>query len=120
MSQCRFLIDECVPHSLARGLTRRLPAAEVFSVGDPPAPGKGIPDEDLLIYCELNQLLLITADRSSMPGWIEKHLQAGRHTWGVLFVGPDASTSLILDNLEILFEASVAEEWIDMLFYLPF
>ena len=52
MSRCRFLVDECVPSSLARGLRRRVPAVSVLQVGDPESPRKGASDSDLLEFCE--------------------------------------------------------------------
>jgi hypothetical protein len=120
MSRCRFLVDECVPSSLVDGLRRHVLEVEVRQVGESDAPPKGTPDPQLLVFCEDQQLLLITADRATMPRFINEHLNQKRHTWGVFVIGPDASLSLILEELSIVHEASEAQEWIDVLEYLPF
>ncbi len=120
MNRCRFLVDECVPSSFVEGLRRHVPGVEVRQVGETDAPAKGTPDPDLLEFCEERRLLLITADRATMPAFVSDHLGRLRHTWGVFVVGPDASLSLILEELSIVCEASEDNEWIDILEYLPF
>lgn len=119
MSRCRFLIDECVPSSLVRGLRRRLPEVSVAQVGELQAPPKGISDQGLLKSCEANQRLLVTADRASMVRWVKEHQQAGGRTWGVLLIGPNASVGQILDELTLIYEASEDSEWTDVLLFLP-
>jgi hypothetical protein len=49
MSRCRFLIDQCVASSLARGLRRRLPEVSVIQVGPNLSLGQ-ILDDLTLIY----------------------------------------------------------------------
>jgi hypothetical protein len=120
MTRCRFLVDECVPSALARGLRRWLPDVLVLQVGEPQAPKKGTPDAELLAFCEKEKRLLITADRSTMPDCVEHHLQEGGHTWGVLLVGPEASLGQVIEELSLVYEASEDAEWIDVLYYLPF
>ena len=119
MSRCRFLVDECVPSSLARGLRRRVPDVSVLQVGDPESPRKGASDSDLLEFCERERRLLITADRSTMTDHVRKHVGEGRHTWGVLLIGPNASLGHILDDLCLVYEATEDTEWIDVLQYVP-
>jgi len=120
MSRCRFLVDECVPSALGRGLRRHLPDVSVLQVGDPGAPQKGTSDTDLLAFCEREKRLLITADRATVPDCVQEHLQRGQHTCGVLVIGGDVSLGRILDDLTLVYEASEDSEWIDILFYLPF
>ncbi len=120
MSRCRFLVDECVPSALVRGLRRRLPGISALQVGEPPAPPKGTSDAELLTYCEQEQRLLITADRATMPDCIKDHFGRGRHTWGVLVVGADASLGHVLEELALVYEASEDAEWTDVVYYLPF
>lgn len=119
MSLCRFLVDECVPSALTRGLRRRLPDVSVLQVGDPESPAKGASDPDLLAFCEDQRRLLITADRSTMADHVRQHLGEGRHTWGVLMIGPNASLGQILDDLCLVYEATDDTEWVDVLYYLP-
>jgi hypothetical protein len=120
MSRCRFLVDECVPSSLVRGLRRRLPRVSALQVGGSEAPPKGTADPGLLEFCEAHHLLLITADRATLPDHVADHLRRGRHTSGILVIGPNASLGLILDELTLVYEASEDFEWADLLYYLPF
>ena len=117
MTRCRFLVDECVPSSLAEGLRRHLPDVFVLQVGEADAPPKGTQDPELLAFCEGERLILITADRATIPGFVYEHLNRQRHTCGVFVLGPDSSLSLILEELSIVYEASDAGEWIDVLEY---
>jgi len=50
MSRCGFLVDECVPSALVRGLRRRCADVSVLQVGEPGAPTKGASDEQVLVY----------------------------------------------------------------------
>jgi hypothetical protein len=119
MSRCRFLLDECLPSSLWRGLQRHHSEVIAFQVGRDSAPSKGILDPALLEYCERERLLLVTADRTTLPDHIRGHHANGDHTWGVLVVGPDASLARTIEDLAIIYEATEADEWFDVLFYLP-
>ncbi len=119
MSRCRFPVDECVPSSLTRGFRRRVPDVSILQVGDPESPPKGAGDLELLEFCEHRRRLLITADRSTMADHLREHLQQGRHTWGVLLIGPNASLGQILDDLCLVDEATEDTEWVDVLHYLP-
>jgi predicted nuclease of predicted toxin-antitoxin system len=57
----RFLLDENLPPSAARGLT--LCTYEVDAVGDAGAPPKGSSDEDVVDWAVQNSAVLITIDR---------------------------------------------------------
>jgi hypothetical protein len=119
MSRCRFLLDECLPSSLLRGLQRHYAQITAFKIGGQSAPPKGISDPDLLQYCERERLLLVTADRTTMPDHIRRYHESGGHTWGVLIVGPDGSLARTLEDLSVIHDASEDIEWRDVLYYLP-
>lgn len=120
MTQCKSLVDECMPRSLTRGLRRRLPSASILQIGDVDAPSKDTGDPELLQFAEREERLFITADSSTMIGHIEQHLLAGHMTWGVLLVNPRSSFGDILDDLRLIFEASAAEGWRNVLRNIPF
>ena len=98
MNRCRFLIDESLPSSLVEGLRRHAPGVYAVQVGEEDAPPKGVSDPEILAFCEEHHLLLITANRATMPDFVYEHLGRQRHTWGVFVIGPDASLSLILEG----------------------
>lgn len=119
MIVCQFLVDECVPSALTRGLRRRLPLASVIQVGESEAPPKGTDDSELLLFAERERRLFISADRSTMIDHIQQHLAEGHSTWGVFFVGPHSSLGVVLEELCMVFEASDADEWKNTVHYLP-
>jgi len=79
MSRVRFLLDENQSPRLRAALFRLAPTLDVLRVGDPPTPALGTPDVELLRYLEVTGRILVTSDRTTMPGHIQMHL-AGRWT----------------------------------------
>jgi hypothetical protein len=92
----------------------------VLRVGIDDAPVTGSSDNALLLFCQTEQRILITADRATMPAAVAQHLAAGGTTSGVLVVRPGSSVSRLLDDLEILFDASESAEWVNQYDYIPF
>lgn len=80
----RFLLDENLPPRLKTALLRLNPQIDVLRVGEPSAPPSGTLDPEILIYLEVSQRLLVTDNRSSMPGHLTDHWSAGRYIWGLL------------------------------------
>lgn len=119
MSQVRYLIDESVRLSVVAALRRAEPAIDVWRVGQSGMPPFGSPDPDVLVFCEQQQRLLVSLDRSSMPTHVAAHQAAGGHTWGLLLITRGFSLRQILDDLLLIWTASAAEEWRDTLHYLP-
>lgn len=82
----RLLLDENLSPRLKTALLLRFPEMDVLRVGDEGTPPYGTSDPDILLYTEQAQRLLVTDNRTSMPGHITHHLTAGRHHWGVLYI----------------------------------
>lgn len=116
----RYLLDENIPPRIVLGLKRLSPQIDVLRVGDLGAPVLETKDPEILHYCELNQRLLVTKDRASMPGHLEQHWADNRHLWGILWVRPQAPTGLLIQELHFVWEASEAEEWLDTIDWIPF
>jgi hypothetical protein len=85
----KFLIDEnSWRKALVRGLKGFDPSIDVLHVGEEGAPPNHAKDPEILLYCEQEQRLLISRDRTSMPVHVREHLRAGHHHWGVLCLRP--------------------------------
>ncbi len=115
----RFLLDEHIDPDLRRGILRSEPSIDPLRVGDPEAPPFGTLDPQLLRWLEVNQRLLITLNRRSMPGHLAVHHSAGGHTWGLAFVDATARHGQIIESLLALWVASEAEEWVDAIIEIP-
>ncbi|MCG9891318.1 MAG: DUF5615 family PIN-like protein [Thermosynechococcaceae cyanobacterium MS004] len=69
----KFLLDENLPPRLKTALLRLNPQIDVLRVGEPSAPPNETLDPEILIYLEASQRLLVTDNRSSMPGHLTDH-----------------------------------------------
>jgi len=116
----RYLLDENISPRIALGLQRLSSQIDVLRVGDADAPSLETKDPDILRYCDLNQRLLVTGDRASMPKHLEEHWAEGGHLWGILWVRPNTPLGVLIQELHFIWDASEAEEWIDATDWIPF
>ncbi len=119
----RFLLDEnlrgemwdALQHHNARG---QYPV-DVLRVGDPPAPPLQTPDEDLLIWAEQTDRILVTLDKNTMPGHLADHLRAGRHSPGVFLVRLNCTLAQVASLVVAAAHASSAVDWRDQYVFIP-
>lgn len=64
--------------------------------------------------------MLITDNRKSMPGHLEAHWAAGGHIWGLFWIRPLTPIGQLAQELVLVWETTEAEEWIDILDWIPF
>jgi hypothetical protein len=89
-------------------------------MGDPDAPSLGTLDPDILSHVEQSRRLLVTDNRKSMPEHLDAHWSAGRTIWGLFWVRPKTPIGLLAESLYLLWETSEAEEWINVVTWIPF
>ena len=116
----RFLLDENQSPRLKTAIIRLIPSADVLRVGDSTAPALSTPDMDLLRYLELTRRALITADRTTIPTHLEAHRTVGGLHWGIFWVRPRTPIGRLTESLQIIWEASEADDWIDQENWIPF
>lgn len=56
----KYLIDENLPPLYQQQLLRYQPGLTVLMLGEPTTPPKGTLDPEILIWCELNNFILVT------------------------------------------------------------
>ena len=115
----RYLLDEHIAPAFRAQLLRAAPGLEVWIIGDPGAPTLGTHDPAILTWCEANGFILITNNRRSMPRHLAAHLALGRHLPGILVVNPGLSMGDLIDELVLIAGASDADEYRDLILYLP-
>lgn len=115
----RFLLDENLSPRVISTIQRHYPGLDVLRVGDEGAPALSILDPDLLHWLEQNGRILVTDNRKSMPGHLADHLAAGNHHWGVFLVRKDAPLRLLAEVLFVYWEVTEAEQWVDLIEWLP-
>ena len=116
----RFLLDENLSKQIKFAVLRRNPSVDILGVGDQNAPSFGTLDPEILLYVEQSQRLLITDNRKSMPGHLEAHWSNKRIIWGLLWVRPKTSIGELTESIYLLWEASEAQEWINVVDWIPF
>lgn len=116
----RFLIDENLSPRLKPALLRLEPRVDILYIGELGAPPLSTPDPDILQFLELTQRLLITDNRSSMPGHIADHLAAGGHFWGMCWLRYKMPIGRLAQELYLIWGASTPEEWLDRVEWIPF
>jgi hypothetical protein len=115
----RYLLDEHVDRALPVGLRHRTVDLVIWRIGDAGAPARSTQDPDLLVWCEADDLVLITNNRSTMPVHLADHLAAGRHLPGIFMLDPELSLGETIDELLDAAHASLANEYCDQIRYLP-
>jgi hypothetical protein len=112
-------MDEHIPGALARGMQRQEPDVQIFVVGQANAPKKHTNDSDLLLWVEKRGCFLVTNNRASMPDHLREHLAAGNHIPGILVVPRRLSLRMVIDELLLIWGASIPGEFQDQIVYLP-
>jgi hypothetical protein len=115
-----LLFDENLPRVLQTALSRERPRVRQARVGSKDGPPIGASDQEVLQFAERDEWLLVSRDRRSMLGEVDRHVAAGGHTWGVLLVRPATPLRRLVDDLVLVVDATDREEWRDVLAWIPF
>src|SRR5262245_22238108 len=122
MALC-YLLDENLRGPLWRAIQQHnangVDVIDVLQVGDPPAPPLRAPDPDLLLWAEAHNRILVTLDVNIMPGHLAAHLQAGRHSPGVLLVHGNWTIVAVRDALVLYAHAADPQTLVDLAQFIP-
>jgi hypothetical protein len=114
-----YLLDEHLPKWWRRELVRHAPGLTVWRVGDSGVPPLESPDAVLLEWCEREDCLLLTDNRSSMAGHLADHLKRGHHIPGIFMVEASLNVPYLAQTLLLIAGASFEGEFADRISYLP-
>lgn len=92
---------------------------DVIRVGDPPDLLLGATDPEILIWCEREDRILVSFDKTTLAGHLPAHLQAGGHSPGIFLLRRGSRLSLVVDYLALVGHASEAWEWADRIEFVP-
>ncbi|MBF2017529.1 MAG: DUF5615 family PIN-like protein [Richelia sp. RM2_1_2] len=115
----KYLIDENVNPLYPKQIRQREPSIIVKVVGELNIPPKGTLDPEILDWCEENNFVLVTNNRTSMPVHLADHIAKNRHIPGILIINPNLSVGENLEELILLALASEENEYQDRIVYLP-
>jgi hypothetical protein len=114
-----FLLDEHLPPWWRSTIRRLQPQLTIWAIGDPGAPPRQSTDPLLLEWCEAHDCILLTNNRSTMPGHLTAHVAQGRHVPGIFIVDPALSINQVADALSLIHGASLPNEYQDQFRHLP-
>ncbi|OUL33018.1 hypothetical protein BV372_17705 [Nostoc sp. T09] len=116
----KYLIDENVNPIYPNQIRLREPNILIKVVGESETPPKSTLDPEILCWCEENNFVLVTNNRTSMPVHLADHMDNNRHIPGIFILNPNLSFGENLQELILAALASEENEYQDCIVYLPF
>jgi hypothetical protein len=116
----RFLLDEHLRGPLWRAILRHNlrtdQPLDVACVGDVSDLSFGATDATVLQWAEREHRILVTQDRRTMPQHLQRHLDSGNHSPGILMVRRDSGVRELLEYLVLTDQAA---DFADAVNYIP-
>jgi hypothetical protein len=113
------LLDEHYYEWWPGAITAAIPWLDVRSVDDPDVPATGTKDPQILEWLEANQFILVTNNRSTMPGHLADFNARDRHVPGIFIAVSNFDIHLLAGELEMILGASLPGEFQDQIRFLP-
>jgi len=117
VSAVRFLFDEDFNGRIVRGFRRRRPNA-----GSRTARELGLTSADdpvVLDRAASDERLLVSHDRRTMSVAARQRIRQRLPMFGVILVRQDYPIAAAIDDLVLISEVTTAEEWLDVVAFLP-
>ena len=112
----RFLADADLKRAIVSGVKRRAPGIEFLTAQD--AVLDAMPDPDVLAKAARDGLILVSHDFGTMPHHFRDFV-ATQYSPGVLLISQAVPIAIAVEALLTIAEGSEAEEWENLLTYLP-
>jgi hypothetical protein len=113
----RLAADENFNNDIVRGLFRVRPTIDLVRVQDTEVAGAS--DSTLLEWAATEGRILLTHDERTVPRWALHRVEAGFTMPGVFVVRRTVAVSQVIEDLLLLAECSLDDEWHDRICYLP-
>ncbi len=117
MTVIRFQADADLKQSIVTGVIRRQPKLDFQSANE--ARLVGIKDPEVLAIAARDGRVLVTHDRKTMPTEFGQFITT-QSSSGVLILSQNLPIIEAIDAIILIWEASVAEEWINQIMTFPF
>jgi predicted nuclease of predicted toxin-antitoxin system len=112
-----LLSDENFNGDIVRGLFLRQPNLDLLRVQD--VGLREIDDPAILAWAATKRRVLLTHDRATMPNFAYERLVAEEPMAGMIVVNDRMPIRQAIDELMLLIDCSVQEEWQETVLYLP-
>ena len=112
----RFQADADFNEEIVSGLLRNHPDLDFQTAEE--AGLRGLPDPEVLARAADDRRNLVTHDRRTMPTHFANVIQR-RESPGVIIISQRVAVRRAMDELALVWEASEAEEWTNLIVELP-
>ena len=113
----RLAADENFNQDIIRGLLRRKPDLDLVRVQD--AGLSGASDPAVLEWAAAEDRLLLTHDVTTITHYAFQRVAAGLRMPGVVEVSRFVPLAQAIEDITLLVELSLPDEWADQVLYLP-
>jgi hypothetical protein len=113
----KFVADENFNNTIVRGLLRRYPKLDIVRVQD--VGLSGADDPTVLEWAAQENRLLLTHDVATITYYAYERVQSGKPMPGVFEVSRSVSISSAIEDILLLAECSLEDEWEGQVRYLP-
>jgi hypothetical protein len=119
-----FVLDENQRGLLWRAMVRHNHTGayplDVVRIGDASDLPLGSSDADILLWCEREERILVSFDKTTLAGHLADHLRAGHHSPGIFLLRRGGRVAQVLDHMALVAYASDAWEWRDRIEFIPY
>jgi hypothetical protein len=113
----RWAADENLNNDIIRGLLRRRPEIDIVRIQD--VGLSGADDPTVLEWAAGEGRVLLTHDVSTMTRYAYERVEAGKPMPGVFEISRGLAMGQVIDDLVLLTECSIEDEWESQVRYLP-
>ena len=113
----RLAADENFNHAVVRGVIRRNPEVDIVTIQESGLSGAS--DETVLEWAAENGRVLLTHDVSTMTKFAYERIEHGLPIAGVFEVSQTLAVGAAIEDILLLAECSLENEWKDQVLYLP-
>jgi hypothetical protein len=113
----RLAADENFDHDIVRGVLRHRPDRDIVRVQD--VGLRGADDMAVLVWAASDNRVLLTHDVTTMTKLAYERVQSGQCMAGVIEIGLSVPVGLAIEDILLLAEYSLDNEWEGQVLYLP-
>jgi hypothetical protein len=113
----RLAADENFNHNIVRGLLRRKPNLDLVCIQD--LSLSGADDPTVLEWSAKEGRVLLTHDVSTITRYAYERVQTGKPMPGVFEVSRSVPIGQAIEDILLLSECSLENEWEGQIYYLP-
>jgi hypothetical protein len=117
MTKIRFQADADLRQAIVTGTLRRQPKLDFRSANE--SELEGVKDSDVLAIAARDSRVLVTHDRKTMPTEFGQFISS-QTSFGVLILSQNLPIGEAIDAIILVWEVSMAEEWINQIMTFPF